>query len=104
MRTEKPENLIEVSYHSMDKPCSAFVALARLQFRETTGGCVPLYRSDGSPVKWQAYGDFDWTHKSLNVANVIERGNPRLNPGWESRAEQWMEKFWHEFNAKDLTK
>ena len=99
MRTEHPSLLVEVSWHGSGKPQSAWVNVSRLAARRLSGGCVPMHRSNGSPVKCQLYGAFEWTHAGLNVKNIIEEGSPRLAAGWEDRAEAHHQAFWREFNA-----
>ena len=97
MRTELPENLIEVSYHSEGKPKSVFVSRERLAVREISGGCVALFQADGSPLKCQWPGEFEWRHASLNVANIVCRGNPRLQADWRNVTQAARDQFEREF-------
>ena len=103
MRTEHPSLLVEVSWHGSGKPQISWVNVSRLAARRLTGGCVPMHRSNGSPVKRQLYGDFQWSHDLLNVKNIIEEGAPRLASGWEARAEAHNAESWRKFMLKGAT-
>ena len=101
MKTENPSNLVQVSYMSCGKPRCYYANPADIATRKSAGGgCVRLYKADGSPQKYRPAGEFDWQHMMLAVGNIVEAGNPRLASGWQSRVEADREAFWREFAAK----
>ena len=59
---------------------------------ELTGprNLLRAYKADGSRRKWRAYGDFEWSPMLVHRTNIIERGTPRLAPGWKARADVAM--------------
>lgn len=92
--------MIEVSYHSCGAAKSAWVSVESVARRETTGGCISMHKPSGAPMVRKLPGCFDYFPAMLNVANIIERGTPKLTPGWKARANAWDAKRMAEFMAE----
>ena len=97
MKTELPQNLIEVSFHSGGRVQSSFVSAARLALRQSTGGCVAMFHADGAPKKVRYPHEFEYRHDALNVDDIICRGNPLLETGWREITQAARDKFEREF-------